>query len=162
FLCGFALFSACGCKRPVYLVPVWPPLALALGCYLDRRLASVGWSGLWQRPSALARGIAVTALSGGGLSAGAAAVAGLLEPAHGVRLAAAGTLGGLTLVARRQPPSWAAGAAVAFVVLFAGVLLLQPAYNQRFALRAGLHHHAGLTELGQVPVFCYPQRWDSV
>jgi hypothetical protein len=28
-------FSASGCKRPSYILPAMPPLALALGCYVD-------------------------------------------------------------------------------------------------------------------------------
>lgn len=39
FLLAFAwclvFFSLAGCKRPYYLLPAMPPLALALGCYLD-------------------------------------------------------------------------------------------------------------------------------
>lgn len=30
-----AFFSASGCKRPSYMLPAMPPLALALGCYVD-------------------------------------------------------------------------------------------------------------------------------
>jgi 4-amino-4-deoxy-L-arabinose transferase-like glycosyltransferase len=30
-----AFFSLAGCKRPAYILPALPPLALALGCYLD-------------------------------------------------------------------------------------------------------------------------------
>jgi hypothetical protein len=30
-----AFFSASGCKRPSYILPAMPPLALALGCYVD-------------------------------------------------------------------------------------------------------------------------------
>jgi dolichol-phosphate mannosyltransferase len=33
-------FSASGCKRPSYILPAMPPLALALGCYLDAAFAS--------------------------------------------------------------------------------------------------------------------------
>jgi 4-amino-4-deoxy-L-arabinose transferase-like glycosyltransferase len=29
-------FSAAGCKRPCYILPMMPPVALALGCYVDR------------------------------------------------------------------------------------------------------------------------------
>jgi dolichol-phosphate mannosyltransferase len=32
---SLVFFSAAGCKRPCYILPVMPPLALALGCYLD-------------------------------------------------------------------------------------------------------------------------------
>jgi 4-amino-4-deoxy-L-arabinose transferase-like glycosyltransferase len=32
---SLVFFSASGCKRPCYILPVMPPLALALGCYVD-------------------------------------------------------------------------------------------------------------------------------
>lgn len=35
---GLLFFSLSGCKRAVYVLPVLPPLALALGCHLDRLL----------------------------------------------------------------------------------------------------------------------------
>jgi 4-amino-4-deoxy-L-arabinose transferase-like glycosyltransferase len=34
-LWGLVFFSASGCKRPSYILPAMPPLALALGCYVD-------------------------------------------------------------------------------------------------------------------------------
>jgi 4-amino-4-deoxy-L-arabinose transferase-like glycosyltransferase len=34
-LWALLFFSASGCKRPSYILPVMPPLALALGCYVD-------------------------------------------------------------------------------------------------------------------------------
>jgi 4-amino-4-deoxy-L-arabinose transferase-like glycosyltransferase len=39
-LWSLAFFSASGCKRPSYILPAMPPLALALGCYLDAAFAS--------------------------------------------------------------------------------------------------------------------------
>src|SRR5262249_51405284 len=39
FVSAFAFFSASGCKRPAYILPALPPLALSLGCYLDAVLA---------------------------------------------------------------------------------------------------------------------------
>jgi 4-amino-4-deoxy-L-arabinose transferase-like glycosyltransferase len=41
-------FSAAGCKRPCYILPIMPPLALALGCYVDAacrlgRLRAAHW-----------------------------------------------------------------------------------------------------------------------
>jgi 4-amino-4-deoxy-L-arabinose transferase-like glycosyltransferase len=46
---GLVFFSASGCKRPSYILPVMPPLALALGCYADSvfslgRSRLVAWS----------------------------------------------------------------------------------------------------------------------
>ncbi len=47
-LWGLLFFSASACKRPSYLLPAMPPLALALGCYVDAvtaagRLRRVCW-----------------------------------------------------------------------------------------------------------------------
>lgn len=39
-LWSLAFFSASGCKRPSYILPAMPPLALALGCCLDAAFAS--------------------------------------------------------------------------------------------------------------------------
>ncbi len=49
-LWGLAFFSASGCKRPSYILPVMPPLALALGAYVDAacgmgRIRLVHWAG---------------------------------------------------------------------------------------------------------------------
>jgi 4-amino-4-deoxy-L-arabinose transferase-like glycosyltransferase len=49
-LWGFVFFSASGCKRPSYLLPVMPPLALALGAYVDvlcspSRMRTALWAG---------------------------------------------------------------------------------------------------------------------
>ena len=35
---SLVFFSAAGCKRPGYILPVMPPLALAIGCYLNAAL----------------------------------------------------------------------------------------------------------------------------
>ncbi len=44
-LWSLVFFSASGCKRPSYILPVMPPLALALGCYVDTacRLGRLRW-----------------------------------------------------------------------------------------------------------------------
>ncbi len=34
-LWSLLFFSAAGCKRPCYILPIMPPLTLALGCYVD-------------------------------------------------------------------------------------------------------------------------------
>lgn len=43
---GLLFLSASGCKRPSYLLPVMPPLALALGCFVDTACAAgrLRWS----------------------------------------------------------------------------------------------------------------------
>lgn len=159
-LWGFAFFSAAGCKRATYVLPVLPPLALALGWYVDQLLVRPGWSALWQRGSGLARWTGTAALAAGSLVAAAAGVTGILSPNTAGGLGALSIGAALLVVARRRQITWATCGVMTCTMLFLGVLLLQPAYNRRFAVRARLLAHAPLTE--QIPVLCYPQRWDSV
>jgi dolichol-phosphate mannosyltransferase len=163
-LWSLLFFSAAGSKRPVYILPAMPPLALALGCYLDvllpRRRSVPGWSALWRRTSPLAYRAALLALALGAGASVLAGVSGLVKPVHALSLTAlAGA--GLTVVAGRQRLSWAACGGVTFAVLVVGVLQLQAPYNRQFALRGHLRAQAGVAARS-VPVVCYPQRWDSV
>jgi 4-amino-4-deoxy-L-arabinose transferase-like glycosyltransferase len=94
---GLLFFSLSGCKRAVYILPAIPPLALALGCYLD---AAQPWS------------------------------------------------------------SKAANycTAATFAILLAAVIVLLPAYNEKFGLKSSVQRY---TE-ERAPVVCYPHSWDSV
>ena len=77
----------------------------------------------------------------------------------------ASALIGLAWFAGRRGVSWGACAAVTFAVLGLGVYYLQPAYNRQFALRGHLrrtHTFARPEPAVNLPVACYPQRWDSV
>jgi dolichol-phosphate mannosyltransferase len=153
-------FSAAGCKRPTYVLPALPPLALALGWYVG--LCAPSWRLLCRRGSRLASAAAVLALAGAlGVALTATALA-VVKPHAGLTLAglAAAALAGLALWPGRV--SWLAGAAVVFVCLFGAVQHLQPAYNRQFALRGPLRRHTTPAELRQRPVVCYPQRFDSV
>ncbi|OAI54570.1 hypothetical protein AYO44_03230 [Planctomycetaceae bacterium SCGC AG-212-F19] len=98
-----AFFSLAGCKRPFYILPAMPPLALALGGCLDG-----------------------------------------------------------TLAARPMPRfGWLAGGATTLLMLI-GVGLMLPGYAAKFSLGAQVSRHAALGRDGQVAVYCYPRRWDSV
>ncbi|MHB1422473.1 MAG: glycosyltransferase [Gemmataceae bacterium] len=159
-------FSASGCKRPGYILPALPPLALALGCYLHllvprgRHRADVALRLLWQWRSRLAGSAALLVLT---LAAVILALAGfkhLLQPSTVLILAVA--LGfSFALISKRRL-SWGACAAITFVVLLFGVYFLQPAYNRQFALRDQLRADAALAATEGLPVACYPQLWDSV
>ena len=142
-----------------------PPLALALGCYLDvllpRRRLAPDWAALWRRTSPLAYRAALLALAVGAGAAVLAGVTGLVKPAHALVLTAlAGA--GLSLVAGRGRLSWAACGGVTFAVLAVGVFQLQTPYNRQFALRGHLRAQSDLAATRGVPVVCYPQRFDSV
>jgi dolichol-phosphate mannosyltransferase len=165
FLWCLLFFSLAGSKRPVYILPAMPPLALALGCYLDvllaRRRGAPDWTALWRRTSPLAYRAALLALALGAGASLLAGVSGLVKPVQVLLLTAlAGA--GLTVVAGRGRLSWAACGGVTFAVLLVGVLQLQAPYNRQFALRGHLRAQPDLAAAPGVPVVCYPQRWDSV
>src|SRR5213079_3036859 len=122
FLLSFAwallFFSLAGSKRPAYLVPLFPPLALAVGCYLNavlphERLVSA-WAALARYRSRLAYSMTASALALG-VAAGLGALAvGLKKPDRAVILAGVSGLMLLVFLTRAQRfrPSWlAAGAA---------------------------------------------------
>ncbi|MGH7170740.1 MAG: ArnT family glycosyltransferase [Gemmataceae bacterium] len=159
-------FSASGCKRPAYILPAMPPLALALGCYINllvpraRQRTDAGIRLLWQWRSRLARPATLLVLT---LAIALLALAGfqrLLRPAPAILLEMLAVAGLGWFAVRRV--SWGVCAAVTFVVLALGVYHLQPAYNRRFALRGPLRSRAVLAEKGRLSIVCYPQRWDSV
>jgi 4-amino-4-deoxy-L-arabinose transferase-like glycosyltransferase len=165
FLWCLLFFSLAGSKRPVYILPAMPPLALALGCYLDvllrRHRRAPDWSALWRRTSPLAYRAALLALAAGAGVAVLAGAGGLIKPAHALMLTAlAGA--GLSLVAGRGRLSWAACGGVTFAVLVVGLFQLQGPYNRQFALRGHLRAQLDLAAAPGAPVVCYPQRWDSV
>jgi 4-amino-4-deoxy-L-arabinose transferase-like glycosyltransferase len=160
FLWMLVFFSIAGCKRPTYLLPALPPLALALGWYLHVRVPS--WRALLVRGSRLATASAALALLAG---AGVAVAAGLL---HFV-----GTLAGLLmatlcvislglLVLGSRRVSWAVCGLVVLAMLFTGVRQLLPAYNHQFSLRGQLRRQVRLSEPAGRPVVCYPMRYDSL
>jgi 4-amino-4-deoxy-L-arabinose transferase-like glycosyltransferase len=66
----------------------------------------------------------------------------------------------ITEARSRLARGWPAVAAVVFVGLLVGVYTWLPGYHRRFALRGQVRPHAEIAL--QVPVICYPKRWDSV
>jgi 4-amino-4-deoxy-L-arabinose transferase-like glycosyltransferase len=166
-LWGLAFFSLSGCKRAVYILPVLPPLALALGCYLDsllpRRLGATWSAFLSLRPApALARQATLLVLALGAGAGLLAAAARLLPPSHGLALAVP-TLPACVLLWRSgRGLTWAHCAAATFLLLLVGIQVLLPAYNRRFALRACIASCREQVNAESVPVMCYPRSWDSV
>jgi dolichol-phosphate mannosyltransferase len=167
FAWSLAFFSVSGCKRATYILPVMPPLALALGWYLEglaaRGLAARAGSALARRCAACARRAAQVALAAGVAAALAAPATGLVRWPAGLALALA-AVGGLLFVSRpewrgRPRAAWGLCLAATSCVLFAGVYGLLPAYARKFSLRGQVRP---LADEAGVPVVCYPRRWDSV
>jgi dolichol-phosphate mannosyltransferase len=164
-LWGVLFYSAAGCKRPGYILPAMPPVALALGWFLDavlRREQEAGmlaWGRLGLRLSRLV-------LVGGVGGAGLAWAAGILSPAATAGVAGVGLLG-LFALTRISPPrgagvAWGLCGVTTFAVLLAAVHLVLPGYARKFSMRGSLRPQAGLGLTADVPVLCYPRRWDSV
>ena len=164
--CGWALlfFSLAGCKRAVYILPVLPPLMLALGCYVDvlvpRLKRDFSAVALFRQSSRLAGYATGLVLIAGLAVAAAATYNGLLAVKIGGAFAAvAVALLGVVIAVRQV--SWAVCAAATFLVLYAGIEHLLPAYNQQFALCAELAAEEQLAGTSRLSIACYPQSYDS-
>lgn len=168
FYWSFLFFSIAGSKRPVYLVPVFPPLALALGCYLDARLPreqlASSWAALLRHRTRLAYWSAMAFLSGG-IGIGLAMWwRGMREPDRAVFLIAASALALAVLVLRSRARriGWGAAFAIGALIMFAGVHDLLPEYARHFSLRHSVQLHAWRAKGTDTPIVCYPHRFDSV
>jgi dolichol-phosphate mannosyltransferase len=66
--------------------------------------------------------------------------------------------------ASSRPPAlaWGMCSAITFAVLFLSLQLVWPGYARRFSMRGQIRPYAALCRDRQVPVVCYPRRWDSV
>jgi len=168
FLWCFLFFSAAGCKRPAYILPALPPLALALGCYVSAIVPEGRWrqaaGSLAFRFSALPLTATALALALGiGLILTAVGTE-LISPPVGFGLAGAALLVGAVLacLARRLRPvqAWWVSGIVSFAVLFIGVFVLLPANARKYSLRGQIRPLAAGEE--SAPVACYPHGWDSV
>jgi 4-amino-4-deoxy-L-arabinose transferase-like glycosyltransferase len=151
-------YSVAGCKRAVYILPALPPLALALGCFLHLRLTDLTCRTCMSR---LARWALLLVVTGAGGIVAIAAWNRLLAPTL------AAVLGSILLVClcvccRSNVATWPTCAAVTFLLLFLGQLILLPPYHRQFSLRDALCPVQAGAASGQVPVLCYPQAWESV
>lgn len=164
-----AFFSLSGCKRAFYVLPAVPPLAMALGCYLDYILA-IGhgreWSALWLERSYLgftAKWIVILTSIGGAILGVACGIIGWRSGAAfgaGAVVAVAVAMG--LGVRHRGRASWAVCGAAMSLLMLAGVSLFLPAYAEKFSLRGEVECQAATCSSERGPILCYPRRWDSV
>jgi dolichol-phosphate mannosyltransferase len=178
FVLGFAwcvlFFSLSGCKRPAYILPAFPLLALMLGTFVTHGLPWQRWMHAWRdRPSPVHRFgqrwvqwlTATTALMGLALSV-AAAVTGLATVLEAILAAGfVGVIGALVLFTPARLPAWTSWSGCVLTVFF--VLLLAqtawlPDYHQRFGLRRQVEISAAFEQEEELPIVSYPKRYDSI
>lgn len=170
FLWCLVFYSAAGCKRPGYVLPVMPPLALALGCYLHAALphAALGRKGLaaTEALTRLAYRATLLSLILAAIVSVLTVVAEMQKPLTGFALAATALAALAYLMVRgpirRVSSAWAVLGGVAFILLLTGLHQIQPSYARKFSLRAQVRMQRGFSLDPRVPVACYPHRWDSV
>jgi 4-amino-4-deoxy-L-arabinose transferase-like glycosyltransferase len=159
FVAGLAFFSLSGSKRPVYLVPLLPPLALALGCTLDRLgpRAAPAWSWLVQHRSAIAWRTAVIGLLAVIVLGGAALAANVSKAERAIApIVVAGFVLGW-LCRRERQANWLSAGTVALGLVALAAHDLLPGYARRFSLK-----RAAQADPAATAVFCYPQPFDAV
>jgi dolichol-phosphate mannosyltransferase len=172
FLNCLIFFSVSGCKKAGYILPVFPPLALAFGCYLDAVLPHQLYLRRWPYYPArfgqdrLARAATILVLTLGCLGAMLAVFAGIWKIGQGLSVvgmsAVAFVWGVRHLRGRGAATSWTLCAATTFAFLLLAVHLMLPGYARKFSLRGEVRRHLPLATDTRLPVVCYPHRWDSV
>src|SRR5262249_27489518 len=150
FVCCFVFFSLAGCKRPGYVLPAMPLLALALACYLDRVLpVAGGFDAICCQGSRLAHAATLLVLA-------FCIVAGLvavqlrhLKPLIAIAGAFVAFRGVTLFYLSGRRVSGLLCGATTFVLLTAGLHQGLPGYARRFALRGQVRPHSEPTaEMG--------------
>jgi dolichol-phosphate mannosyltransferase len=158
---GVAFFSLAGSKRPVYLLPVLPTLAMAFGCTIDMLLPRVRPASVWavvaRHRSAIAYYATVLALVAGVLVGVEAYAAELRKAERGLFLVAGAGIGLLVLARRARRATWLTAGGAMFAFLWFATHDLLPGYAARFSVR-----RAARPAVAAPAVFCYPQPFDAV
>ena len=140
-------------------MPLLPPLALALGCVLDRLLPQAATARTWliERRSAVAWQLATAGLVAI-LGLGAAALAVDLSKAE--RMIVPMLIAGFAVVGllrRERRTNWLVAGSAAFGLVALAAHDLLPGYARRFSLK-----RAAQVEPAAEAVYCYPQPFDAV
>ncbi|MSQ92969.1 MAG: glycosyltransferase [Gemmataceae bacterium] len=174
FLWCVLFFSASGCKRPGYILPAFPLLALVLGTFVTHGLPWLRWLQAVRERSVVGHGHGqrwalrlhlATVLMGVTVSL-ASGLSGLWAwPGAGLVAALFVAVGGAALCAPACMPAWAPWTACGSVVcLFLGIsqTLWLPDYHHRFGLRRQVEISSAYEQEEELPILSYPKRWDSV
>jgi dolichol-phosphate mannosyltransferase len=173
FVIGFIwcvlFFSLSGCKRPGYILPAFPLLALIVGTFVTHGLP---WRRWMQAASSHRLGHRwARRLAGAGFGMGitlacAAALVGLTGwPESAFLSLAFGVASLFVWASSKHAPAWTSWvncAAIVFVVLLLGQRAWLPAYHDRFGLRRQVEISAEYEQEEPLPILSYPKRWDSI
>lgn len=151
-------FSLAGSKRPVYLVPALPPVALALGWLVARQAPA--WRAWLGRGTAPAEWVAVAGLGGGAVVSLIGAYCGVVRQDVGLWLTGGALAGVAAVYAWPRRLAWGGAFALLVGALYLAVAHLLPAYNDQFSVRGELRRQAALAHAAQ-PIVCYPVQFDS-
>ncbi|HZZ78299.1 MAG TPA: hypothetical protein VFE62_07260, partial [Gemmataceae bacterium] len=170
FVLAFAwcvlFFSLSGCKRPAYVLPAFPLLALMLGTFVTHGLPWQRWLQSAQARQRWAHRLAFAGIAMGVTLTWAVALAGLaMMTAAIVASMLFGVAGlGIWMLARRGP-AWTSSAhcvAIMAVVLLMGQYSWLPAYHERFGLRRQVEIASEYEQEEPLPIISFPKRWDSI
>ncbi|MFL5244348.1 MAG: glycosyltransferase [Gemmataceae bacterium] len=169
-LWGLLFFSAAGCKRATYILPVMPPLALALGYYLAIGQPGAEFLRLGRALLARGYGLAHQAIwltsALGVVIAGLAVKESLFKPTQAiVAVGVAMVMGGAFYRVRTRLSTiraWWLTAVVTFGMLFTAVYLVLPAYARKYSMRGQVRRFEEEARTTPIRLACYPKSWDSV
>jgi hypothetical protein len=157
-------------KRPIYLLPVLPPLAIALGCQVRAIICSKNEGLFWKTLlTPVSNGafnfLGILLLAGFGVSF-AGMFRGIFKPGTGFTLGFIFLTGlCIWIILKAGKPerklSFAITAGALFLTLYAGIREILPAYNHIFSLRGHLRAHLKAEKQLPTLVVCYPHLWDS-
>jgi 4-amino-4-deoxy-L-arabinose transferase-like glycosyltransferase len=160
-------FSLSGCKRPGYILPALPLLALIVGTFVTHGLPWRRWMQTAGAPGhRWARRLTLATFAMGLALSAAAGVSELWTwPATTFASLVFVLLGAAILAAPTRAPawtSWAGCAVLVFLVLGFGQRTWLPDYHERFGLRRQVEISAAYEQEENLPIVTYPKRWDSI
>ena len=158
-------------KRPIYLLPVLPPLALGLGCWIWSSIQPIYKTSplttlLKSSHKRIFDGIGLM-FSIGLILASIAFARGMMKPAVAIpSVMIMSTALGCWIILKASDPSkkasLALGAFILFFMMWGGIREILPSYNNSFSIRGHLREYLKTEKKIPEIVVCYPHAWDSV
>src|SRR5262249_42593733 len=161
-------FSLSGCKRPGYVLPALPLLALILGTFVTHGLP---WRRWMRAASSLdghrwARRLAAATFVMGSVISVAVGLSNMWNWPAAMIAAVLFAAGAFVVVsAPLRGPAWTSWVGCVAVVLFLlglGQRVWLPDYHERFGLRRQVEISSEYEQEEELPIVTFPNRWDSI